>query len=540
MFSKKTLGAAIAVALSLGISTTASAAPIALSAISFNQCGGGGTTTALTATSCAASTDTLDYAYEQFSTTKVGLDFPFRVRYRPAALLGKGYDIYVTFALTGGVTWQSGITSSSLTIQTEDGTKVSPAPEIAIVSQGGNSDSSVSFRINTTKFGSPLTTAQILDFQFKLDNAQKALATQGGQVNLTATFKVAQTTDPLTGNKDADTPARTVALARSVSGADVEFQYREMAKAYIDIESDGKTFAGSGKTSSTSVDYGYVKISPNLNALDKTSLGPQSNLFTLTGTASSWPLSLDKFQLTIADGNFAASGVPSGGNVYIDLGNGKKLLATSFSADKVGATWAYTKADDTGNLLGTTTPGLADGSKHNIMLVVNGTDSINENRRTPSKGTMSIQYGGGGGSVTRTATLRHLKRNGSVCSLYNIPPSTALDKVHVRITNDSPSVSGFVKGTLRDMDGKEVFKGKMLIDTNGIVPHQTIHLDMTNLTSDGETWEKRGVLTLESNIPEPYMQVYGLLRADSSGGVNMLIESPLMNLSTGASGNGCD
>ncbi|GEM_PF-2453195 len=532
MFSKTTLSAAIAVALSMGIGTVAQAASFTdLSTITFNQCN---TTTGTATTECVASTSTVTYAYEQFSTAEAKLDFPFRVRYRPASSnLGKGYDVYVNFTLSGEATWNGGLTTNNLTIQSQEGTTTT-TPEVAIVAKGSTADSVVSFRINTSKTGA-LTTAQIIDFKFKLTNVQKALKTPGGQITLTAAFKVAQATDPTSSaNKDADTPARTVSLASSVAGANLAFEYREAAKAYINVETDGKTFTGGGKKSDTEVDYGFVKFDSTSKGLKTASLLAQTGLFTASAAATDyWLPVIETFKLSIDTGNFSASGVPTDGKVYIDLGSGNKLKASTLSADKLTATWDYNSASDTAGLL----VKLTAVGEHPIMLTVNGTDSINENRKAPPKGTLSIGYAGGG-ALARSATLRHLKRNGTVCTLYNIPNSAALDLVHLRITNDSAGTTGFVKGSLRDMDGTNVFKGKMLIDVGGLAPHQTVHLGMADLTSNGETWGGRGVLTLESNIPEPYMQVYALLRA--AGLPDEFPESPLMNLSTGASGNGCD
>ncbi len=526
MFSKTTLSAAIAVALSMGIGTVAQAAnTVELSAVTFNQCIPGTPATA-TVTECAASTGTVTYAYEQFSTTTTELAYPFRVRYRPGTTkLGNAYSFYVNFTLSGGATWASGLTTDNLSIQ---GTGT--APPVAIVAKGSSTDSTVSYRVDTT---TALTTDQFLDFTFKLNNVQKALKTAGGQITLTAEFKVAQIADPTgSGNKAADSPTRTVSLASSVPGTTLLFEYRETAKAYINVETDGKTFTGSGKTSETAVDYGHIQLTPGVNALAATSTSAQSGLYS-TGGGAAWPLEIDTFKLSIDTGNFAASGVATDGKVYIDLDNGSILKASSISPDKLTATWDYNLAGDTDGLL----TKLKNGVAHKIMLTVNGTDSINENRKATPKGTLSIGYTGGG-AVTRTATLRHLKRNGTVCTVYNIPNSDAIDLVHLRITNDSAGTTGFVKGSLRDMDNKDVFKGKMLIDVGGLAPHQTVHLGMADLTSNGETWGGRGVLTLESNIPEPYMQVYALLRA--AGLPDEFPESPLMNLSTGASGNGCD
>jgi len=220
MFSKTTLSAAIAVALSMGIGTAAQA--VSLSDVTFNQC----IPQTGTVVDCADSTKTITYAYEQFGTAEKSLAFPFRVLYRPGTTkLGNQYPFYVTFTLSGGATWAGGLTTDNLSIGT--GTE----PQRAIVAKGSSTDSTVSYRVDTT---TALTTDQFLDFKFKLGNVQKALKTLGGQITLTAEFKVAQTSDPTgSGNKAADTPTRTVSLASSVEGMALKFEYKETAKAYI-------------------------------------------------------------------------------------------------------------------------------------------------------------------------------------------------------------------------------------------------------------------------------------------------------------------
>jgi hypothetical protein len=171
-----------------------------------------------------------------------------------------------------------------------------------------------------------------------------------------------------------------------------------------------------------------------------------------------------------------------------------------------------------------------------IVLAVNGTTEINENRQTQPKATLKINFTSGN-QVVRTAFFRQLKKNGTVCTLYNIPPSDALDVLNIRVTNNSVSFNeAFVKGKLRDMDGKPIFQ-KTLIEQGNLIAHQTQRLTLEDLKAAGETWAGRAVLTLESNIPHPYMQVYGLLRAKEGSGFP---ETPLMNMSTGATGNSCD
>jgi hypothetical protein len=524
MFHKKTLSAAIAVALSFGVG--------AAQAASFEKY--------LTKDYISGSLSTdhqinqsLKYAYEQFGTGSDAGDlaFPFRVRYTLSKAVPNDIDLYVSFTLSGGATWQENLSSSNLTIQDSTGTLVA-APEIAIVNGGNTAASTVTFLISTTK--KSLDTSQILDFTFKVGSAEKVLQSPGGKITLTSTLVKAQKSTSFTVGEEADQSLATD-LALSQEGTIITFEQADVGNpAYISVEADGKTFEGPGLLdgSPTKVAYGVIRLKDDTSVLQNSSTCvPKSYLVgngnNVTGcTESTWTSvgQMTEGSITIEDGNFSASGKPSDGMVYLDT-------ATKISADEFTnatlAKWALDTADF--NAL------LAAGSDRNIVLSVNGTTEIIENRQTQPRGTLVIKFGSGN-SVTRTAFLRHLKKNGTVCTLYNIPPSDALDIVNIRITNDSATVSGFVKGKLRDMDNKLIFQ-KTVVEQGSLEPHQTVRLQMADLTADGSSWKGRAVLTLESNIPHPKMQVYGLLRAREATGFP---ETPLMNMSTGATGNSCD
>jgi hypothetical protein len=308
--------------------------------------------------------------------------------------------------------------------------------------------------------------------------------------------------------------------------------------AYISVENDGKTFEGDGKISETQISYGTIELE-NKGLLDKISsclpnstyLADSTLSVTCPVSALYWSGDFKGGSLVIEDGNFNASGKASDGNVYVKLGSTSSnyLNALEFTTPTT-AKWKFSDLDLVD--MRDVTPVEA----RQIVLGVNSTEAVIENRQIQPKGTLVIEYLSGN-AVTRTAFLRHLKKNGTVCTLYNIPPSNALDIVNIRVTNDSNLENAFVKGKLRDMDNKVIFTGKTLIEQGGLKPHQTVRLQMEDLTADGASWAGRAVLTLESNIPHPLMQVYGLLRAREATGFP---ETPLMNMSTGATGNSCD
>jgi hypothetical protein len=536
MFHNKALGAAIAMALSLGVNST-EAATFQL-CLRSDQLPSYGSTTFDASKHCINPSAALGYAYEQFGTSQADLSYPFRARYAVTSTIGTNYDFYITFTLSNGATWKNALTSANLIFSDTAGGALgtAAAPKISIVNHGSTTDSDVSYLINSQAKGG-VTTAQILNFEFLVSNAQKALKSAGGQITLTADLRAAQSAVPTTGTV-ADT-ALTATLATSSEGADVLIAGPiDGSKAYISVLSDGTTFEGGGIKTSTQVSYGTIQISlktpPTL--AKETVLAPSSifnGASSLTAqTGIPWSPAFTKGKLTIDNGNFNASGDPSTGKVYIDNSDGSfntsLVNPTSFSTDKTTAIWDF----DNSKLVS-----IYATKARNIMLNVDGKTSIIENRKTAPKATLYVEYSGGAG-VTRTAVLRHLKKNGTVCTLYNIPPSDALDVVNIRITNDSATVTGFVKGTLRGMDGIEIFKGKFLVDQGKLVPHATVHLTVDALMAGGSSWKQRAVLTLESNIPEPNMQVFGLLRA--KGNKEGFPESPLMNMSTGATGDGCD
>lgn len=526
MFHKKTLGAAIAVALSFGVG--------AVQAASFEKY--------LTSANVVAPLssnhqikEALKYAYEQFGTAGDSgkLAFPFRVRYTLSKAVPNDIDLYVSFTLSGEATWQENLSSSNLTIQDATGT-ATVAPEIAIVDGGNTASSTVTFLISTTK--KTLDVSQILDFTFKVGGAQNVLQSPGGKITLTSTLVKAQKSTSFKVGEEADQSLATD-LALSQEGTAITFEQADVGNpAYISVESEGKTFEGPGRLdgSELKVAYGTIRLKNDTSVLNSSSTCvPTTYLFGggtgVTGcSATAWDSTgkMTEGTLTIEDGNFSASGKPTDGLVYIDTPT--KIVADEFTSPTL-AKWVFNTTDFNALLV------QGANKTNNIVLTVNGTTEIIENRQAKPKGTLVIKFGSGN-SVTRTSFLRHLKKNGTVCTLYNIPQSDALDVVNIRVTNDSATVSGFVKGKLRDVDGKVIFQ-KTLIEQGSFEPHQTVRLTLADLTAGGESWKGRAILTLESNIPTPKMQVYGLLRAKEAG---TPVETPLLNMSTGATGNGCD
>lgn len=451
----------------------------------------------------------LKYAAEQFGDEgPKELDFPFQVRYQAGRNLPQ--NVYVIFALSGGnVTWGQNLSDANLTVQKADGTKIKI--NITLVNKGTASSNSVAYFLKEA-----LADDDALDFSFKLGNVQQTLQFPGRDVAITAVVRAAQT-----GQQVA--PTLSTVLATAVETVGVDFGVADNKPAFIDSESDLKTFVESGRISDTQVSYGHLRLTETAEGLSAATTCPSTaNNSTCQSRLWSAKENLATGQLSIKKGNFSASGKSADNNVYLDTA--RQISATEIR-NSAEAEWMLEAAD----LQSLFT------AKGDIVLTVNGEDEINRNR-LPPQGMFTATFSSGQ-SIIRSATLRHLKVNGTVCTLYNIPPSNALDIVNIRVTNQSPTVDGFVKGKLRDMDNKVIFDWKTLIEQGNLKPHQTVRLQMEDLTADGSSWTGRAVLTLSSNVPYPELQIYGLLRAREATGFP---ETPLMNMSRGASGQPCE
>jgi hypothetical protein len=183
-------------------------------------------------------------------------------------------------------------------------------------------------------------------------------------------------------------------------------------------------------------------------------------------------------------------------------------------------------------------------AKVDIVLEADGTNIIEEQSQA-AQATLLINYGGGKQDVFNR-NLIHIKRNGVVCSIYNVPGPNAMDSGNIRITNTS-GAKGTLTGTLRDKNGDPIFTNQPLIDKE-IEPNETVYITTDPAITNGiqlnmidkdqtwkdkhgtESWNGRAILTINSNLNS--LEIYGLVRNKAGG--------PLTNMSVGATGNGCD
>jgi len=392
----------------------------------------------------------------------------------------------------------------------------------ATPSSGGNAgDSEVTFLIqpddNSTfsKDGS-----HTLFLRYTLDNLD-ALQSAGEEIELTVSLYDAA------GNTQIDTPSITKTVATSDRGSELRLE-SETGAVYIDVSTGSINFTGSTIISETMVALGAVSIT--------------SNDGTIKNDGSQWQFTVDEptpdsATLTIINGNFAASVEGTTGAVFLDMDGDGTLDTETDAIDRTAdsltidtAIWNLDSDDLSAIVTQTESSGGVD-----MIIMADGTTEINE-FSDPPEATLVISYSGS--KDTFTKKLRHIKGNGTKCTLYNVPNPNAIDEVNIRISNTSGS-AGVLRGSLRDMDGTYLFKNALLLaEGETIASNQTIRFTNTDIdaivaSENGgtSTWTaRRAVLTISSDVTS--MEMFALLRSKTGG--------PLINLSVGGTGNGCD
>ncbi|BAP54670.1 hypothetical protein THII_0373 [Thioploca ingrica] len=399
-------------------------------------------------------------------------------------------------------------------------------------SGGGAGDSSVTFYVTpATGVGNNFRVNQdVLFLRFSMKNLG-VLKSPDAEIKMTA-----KVYGDIGGGRPFDLPAPTETVATSARATRVELD-SSSGSVQIDVAQGNKLFAGISGTdafiSTTKAKLGSVTISGN----NPSPLNVDGTPWNFKKHATATGI------LTVTDAPLSASADP--GRIFLDLnGNNTYDSTATPPADILGTI----KADQTTAEWNLTTSQLGDlyGIKANIVLEVDGANAIEE-QSDAAKATLVINYGGD--NIDRfNRDLIHIKRNGVICSIYNVPAPGAMDVGNIRITNTSGTDGVEVSGSLRDKNGEPIFTNKLLVEKMG--PNETKHIttDPTVTSADSiqldgiekdptwttnhsnESWKGRAVLTINSNSSS--LEIYGLVRNKAGG--------PLTNMSVGATGNGCD
>jgi hypothetical protein len=411
-------------------------------------------------------------------------------------------NFYVTFTLSGGAVWgkaEPDISSDYLIHS--DG-----APITAVDGGENDKDSTVTFLVS-----GGVDAENTLSFSFTITDKEGVLGTSGSDIKLSVDLKVPFGEFPLeTGLSASD---KQVSLVSSKDGASVSFVASDAGSSKIDVSQGSLLFLSNSGTNSTTANLGKVIIKSS-SAKDLT-------------LSSAWTPEPDSASVVITSAPFNSSVTGGEGYVFIDAdGSNTYSEDTDYIADEVTdteATWDLDSEAITDLLASCNTD-----QGCSILIVADGTTQIEATSEAPQASATLVFNTG---ERTTLGKLLHIKRNGSVCTLYNIPNSAAVDELSVRITNMS-NKEGLVLGSLRGLDGKDIFSAQTLVQA--LAPNTTVRVDAATLKTlaGGTDWTGRAVLTISSNIPNGNMEAYGLVRNKAGG--------PLMNLSTGASGSGCD
>jgi hypothetical protein len=317
----------------------------------------------------------------------------------------------------------------------------------------------------------------------------------------------------------------TLTLAKSGQGIFVSFAPNS-EEVKIDVGTAGKTFVGGS----------YAPNAANLGTMTIKYADPKLKEFDLTtnwDAKSSGDGVVTGGNLVIKPGPFDASTTNNG--VFIDT-NDSGCAAYEDGTDKKATVDANeNKATFSSGITDlypatlTTTP-----TAHKICVKVPGNAEINETAEAP-KATLTANYTNRTGVSYPEGKLLHITKNGIICTIYLVTDGvTTSDNSNIRITNRS-SRNGTLTATLTDQNGDPVFTNVEL--KSAIKPYETVYVNSADLVAKaqaaGHSGEfVRGNLTIGSDLPQ--MEVFGLLRNKGSA------ISPLLNMSLGASGNGCD
>lgn len=414
------------------------------------------------------------------------------------------------------------------------------------LSGGGEGTNTLTFAVQ----GSGISKNSSLTFSFCVDKAD-LLEEQGQSLGITLSFPT-----------KAEEAGGTITVIGAQQGSNVTIDEGEDdGKVKVNIGSDAgaKKFTGSSLGEDTAI-LGEFCFSENETTVYKKDLKNPWNLDAALVTGITFTITDAPFNASIghvyAPANFASPTADeiAGVMVFLDtsnVGTSRGVFdAADIPADTVnitGATFTIAAADNTDGV-GTTDiasllPAGAETEKCvNLIFKVSGNDEI-KTLKIPPTGKVTMTFTGG--AVREfSGSLNHIKRSGTVCVLYNIPGPNSVENANVRIINKSAVADGTLVGTLRLPDGTEIFTDYDILTAAGlglIGPNQTMYFNTATLdtiaksaTNPNGVWDKgwtRAILRLESNLD--YVEMMALIRDDDVSG------APLMNMSAGASGNGC-
>ncbi|HIE02496.1 MAG TPA: hypothetical protein EYP59_19800 [Thiotrichaceae bacterium] len=388
-----------------------------------------------------------------------------------------------------------------------------PALPLKAKTGTGSGKSTATFLIPASKKEAlNLETGDRLMLLYKLGNT-KALASPGQKINMTVALATSLTNIKVN-------PARELTVASSKPGIKVlDMKPVEGGTIKISVLSDSKELTGDGTPfiGTNEAKIGYINLDNDDSTSQEVKAADGETKFEVGKTGAL----ADKSTLQVTEGQFAAS-LKSPGSVLVQAGT------TNLQADTV------TETDATWNLHDTGLQAIeaANQDLTAIHFKVDGSTGINVPENNPHA-TLTIDFDDTKMTdMTIEADLRKIKKDGTICHIYNVPNATAADALSIRITNDS-AVSGKLTIALYNMDGTEaIVAGTELFAGEEIQPDETRRLSAADLeTLAGAAWSGRARAVISSTLPK--LAILVLLRQNVPGGA-------LVNLSVGATGSSCN
>jgi len=423
----------------------------------------------------------------------------------------KAYRVDAFGTSSGGEGWtlSNGTLAASITLATTH----TPALPLKAKTGTGSGKSTATFLIPASK--DPLLhlkTSDRLMLLYKLGNT-KALGSPGQKINMTVALATALTNIKVN-------PAREITVASSKPGIKLlDMKPLEGGEIKISVLSDSKEFTGDGAPfiGTNEAKIGYINLDNDDSDSQEVKAADGETKFEVGKTGAL----ADKSTLQITDGQFAAS-LKTPGTVLVQAGS------TNLQADTVTETDATWNLHDTGLIA--IEAAILD--KTAIHFKVDGSTGINVPENNPHA-TLTIDFDDTKMTdLTIEADLRKIKKDGTICHIYNVPNATAADALSIRITNDS-AVAGKLTVALYNMDGTEaIAAGTELFEGEEIKPDETKRLSAADLELlAGAAWSGRARAVISSTLPK--LAILALLRQNVPGGA-------LVNMSVGATGNSCN
>lgn len=481
----------------------------------------------------------ITYASEQFVANETIVDLRVDYKFLTEQKQTDTFDINVIYTLSGATLARDLVAGTDFQAKDDGGGAIAATTPVG----GKDGDSNVTVFLQTTKMAGAQTkttggasdpgNAEAMFLKFDINNAT-GLETGSDTVKMSVELKAAtgaQLAMPNEGFADLE-------IAKSSSGVNVTFEAAQ-GTAEIDVSKEGGVeFTGTDTTAQYAL----------LGTLELES--PYNNAKRVDNPAMDWTLgtdapTVDDSSLTITNGNFAASVTGGTGKVFLDLNNnlvwddGIDIAADTVTESE--ATWTLSN-DEIADIVDVSGP-------VGIVICADGTQKINDHPSAPQAVlTLKLTSDANKKNPSYSGKLRHIKRNGAVCTLHNIPAPGGTDILSVRITNTSAN-AGTVLGTLCTAEGDYIFIDEPLVDS--LEPHATVRITAEQLDeitketdwltkwradTDGnpegkdEGWPGRAKLIVGGSLRS--MEVFGLLRTTPN--------APNMNMSLGASGDGCD